>query len=149
MAITPYADETFGDDYMGDRLNTQEWDDADSATKAKALRHATHLLNHLNYVGARTDPDQESEFPRNGETEVPTEVKQACCEVALELLRDKFPESSDDAAGKTSESVGDASVSFDKGRTLYRENAHLPSSVAFHLIAKWLVNPRHVRLLRA
>ncbi len=150
MAVVPYADATYGDAYFADRLGTTKWDAADAATKAKALAHATRLIDTLNYISRKYDDAQEREFPRSGfENTIPTEVQDACCEVALELLNGKFPESADGSVGKTSEAVGDASVSYsDGGRDLYSENMGLPSRTAARLLHPWLRNPRSVRLRR-
>jgi len=75
--------------YFAERLNTDAWDDtvdSDDVTHIKGLKQATRAIDALNFYGTKTDEDQELQFPRDDDSEVPTEIKQACFEEALSLL---------------------------------------------------------------
>lgn len=72
--------------YLGRRLRTTPWDSADTATREKALKHATLCIEALPWTGAKTTSAQLLAFPRNGETAVPQAIKDAECELALWLL---------------------------------------------------------------
>lgn len=103
--------------YFSERLYTDEWDNADAATKEKALLMACKRIERLQFRGMKADPENQTlQFPRalpatgtvlwNSERrfndlqypfgynfgyivqeKVPEEVKQAQCEEALALLK--------------------------------------------------------------
>lgn len=62
------------------------WNDSTTELQEQALKQATDDINSLIYTGYKTNPEQENEFPRNGSTEVPEEVKKATLELALSHL---------------------------------------------------------------
>jgi hypothetical protein len=152
MPTTPYADLTFAAAYFPERMESCAWDAATGDLRLRALRAATRLIDTLNFIGYKTvtDGSQAREFPRNGETEIPLEVKEANCEVALAFLAGKSLDGLDYASGVQSESVGDASVSYGpRGKgTLLMETAGTLSQVAGRLLNPWLVDPRAIRLER-
>lgn len=147
---TPYADEVFADTYFGERLDAESWDSAASPLRLKALKQATHDVDNLNFVGGKTDPDQANEFPRRGDTVVPVEVQEACCEQAIALLEGLSAKKIHRKAGISSESVGDASRSYGPGgRTqLLAENLGLSSQEAMRKLHEWMVDPRDVTVER-
>jgi len=151
-AVTPYADLTYANAYFDDRImEDTAWADATDASKNKALRHATRLVDQCNFVLEKTDEDQVREFPRNGETDIPEEVKQATCEVALELVRGSLPESSMKKAGIASENVGDTSRSYREGgaQEIVGLSSGLPSTEAAILLRDWIEDPREIDLHRS
>lgn len=160
QAITPYADKTYGDAYFGERLGTDDWDGASDADKAKALKMATRMIDQLPLVGQKCDTEtpQAREFPRDVDPgcadesgDVPDEVSQACCEVAIALLQGNLPEELDASVGVTSESVGDASVSYGGQRgaaALVDEYFGLPSRTAAQMLAPWLADTDVIDLTR-
>jgi hypothetical protein len=155
---TPYCDETYGTAYCAERLETSAWDNAISATRVKALKMATKLIDTLVFVGVKTVPDvqgvypvaQPRQFPRNGETDIPTEVMDATVEVALKLLEGKTLDSIVSAVGIASESIGDASTSYEAGGAtkILDVNLGLPSPEAARLLAPWLEDEGVIRLER-
>jgi len=152
--ITPYADETYADAYFGERLNTDEWDAADSATKVKALKMATREIDHLPLVGSKCDSTQARQFPRDVDdctAGIPAEVSNCCCEVAIELLRGKTSEELNDYLGVSAEQTGDASVTFSGERgdaALSDEFFGLPSQEAAQWIAEWVVDQSVIDVTR-
>jgi len=88
VGINSYLTVVEASAYLDRRLRTGAWDAAvlwyDDA--AKALMHACILLEGLPWTGDKTDPDQALAFPRDGETDVPTAIKDAQCELANWLL---------------------------------------------------------------
>src|SRR4026208_2227678 len=83
-----YVDIDEAQTYFDARLNTDPWDEAEAATRQKAVSHAARLIDRLAFKGDKTADDQTLEFPRNGDSEVPQDIKNACCELALVLLDD-------------------------------------------------------------
>jgi len=151
MAVTPYADVTYADAYFAERMGSDVWTSTETADKEKSLKHGTRLIDRCDFVLEKTDEDQEREFPRNGDTEIPDEVKQANCEVALELLKGRLPEETMvKKTGIASESVGDTSRSYNEGGATQNIGiaSGLPSMAAAQLLKDWLVNPEELDLIR-
>lgn len=149
-ATVPYIDVPEADQHFAERLKTDEWDNASAGDKTASLKQATRMLNDLSYVGQKTDEDQDNEWPRNGDP-IPFQIKQATAEVALALLKgfdiDTLEQQS---LGKTSESTGDASVSYgaDGLRALTKRNLGLSSPSAARLIRPFVTDRREFRLDR-
>lgn len=151
--IVPYADETYADAYLAQRLGVEAWDNAASGDKPKALAEATRLIDLVPLVGVKQDDEQVREFPRDvddGE-EVPTEIQDACCEVALALLQGRTLDQLSASIGVASESTGDASVSYTGergGLALVDESYGLPSPTAASLMAPWIADRSEIDLTR-
>lgn len=153
VAIVPYADETYADAYLAQRLGTDAWDNATSGDKPKALAEATRLIDLVPLVGVKYDEDQEREFPRDVDEggEVPAEVQDACCEVALALLQGKTLDQLSASIGVAAESTGDASISYTGERgdmALVDESYGLPSPTAASLMAPWIADRNEIDLTR-
>lgn len=113
VGINSYVDISYADSYFAGRLYTDEWDNADIATKEKALITACRRIERLQFKGIKADPENQIlQFPRalpsvgmplypsekrfNNldytlryivQDKVPDEVKAAQCEEALALLK--------------------------------------------------------------
>jgi hypothetical protein len=158
VAIVPYADRTYADAYFAERLDTATWDATANATKDKALKQATSMIDQLPLVGEKCTSAQARAFPRNldtgcadGSGAVPEEVTQACCEVARALLEGLTLEALALQANVKSENVGDASVSYGSARGqlgVYDDNYGLPSTAAAQLLAPWLADADRIDLVR-
>lgn len=151
VATVPYITEADADIHFAERTDTSVWDSALSPDKVKALKEATRIIDDLNFVGEKNDPvNQVREFPRNDDTAVPEEVQRATAEVAITLLAGDNLTSINNTIGKTAESVGDASVSYDKGarQRLLATNMGLVSAEAARLLREWIIDPREVQLER-
>ena len=142
VTIVPYADVTYGDAYMADRLRTDAWDDASSADKLKALKQATAAIDKLNFAGEKADADQVNQFPRGDDTEVPDAIAQATCELALALLDDVDPNLEMEALGRTRQYVGDARTERDTSFAHDHIRAGIPSIQAWMLLVPFLRDPR-------
>ena len=147
-AITPYADVAYGDAYFAERLNSTAWTSA-GANKLVALKQATRMIDLLPLVSEKCDDTQDREFPRAVDVgcddesgDVPAEVQDACCEIAVALLENKSLEQLSDKAGVRSERAGDASKTYgDRGSMeLVDDNFGLPSPTAARMLAPWLMD---------
>lgn len=92
-----YVTEAEADSYFAGRLNSDAWDDANADEKEAALLMATRRIEVERFLGVRMDSDQALSWPRFGVTyddwlipadEVPKQVKDAQCELALAMLQD-------------------------------------------------------------
>lgn len=156
VPVTPYADSTYADAYIqANALAHAEWDALDASGKTVLLRMGTVMIDGMQFVGYKTDEDQARQFPRGGDADVPESVKQANCEIALNLSKGVTLEALSEEAGRTSESIGSASVSFSEGSgprdvAAYRKTGGgLNSSAAFRLLAKWLLYPGIIAVRRS
>lgn len=84
--MTPYITVYDADTYFLTRFPSDEWDAASDDNKTKVLAHASRLIDTLNFIGDKHDEDQDMEFPRGDDTEVPESVKVATCEIGIALL---------------------------------------------------------------
>lgn len=84
VGTNSYNDVSGADLYFTDRLNSENWDS--HSDKESVLITATLIQDSLCvWDGSKTDEDQNLEFPRDGETEVPNDIKIANLEIALEI----------------------------------------------------------------
>jgi len=92
-----YIDHTDADTYFGTRLYVDEWTAADDGDKESALHMATQAIDCLPLKGWKAVSTQVNAFPRyiplarggfTGDgTTVPQAVIDACCEEALEIIK--------------------------------------------------------------
>lgn len=154
QAIVPYADVTYATAYFAERIDRDAWSDA-GANQLPSLQQATLTIDQLPLVGSKCDDAQLREFPRSVDdcdaADLPVEVMNACCEVAIALLEGKTASKLDASVGKSSETVGDASVAYagDRGAAaLSDEYLGLPSRTAAQLLAPWIVDQEQIDLTR-
>ena len=113
---TAYCTEAEVDDYMSGRLSTDAWDSAIAGDKDAARIMATRAIDRLNFVGKKTDLSQELQFPRDADSDVPQEIKNACAEEALSLLDGKDPDLEFENIGMTSQTYANVRSSYDTDR---------------------------------
>lgn len=115
--------------YFDDRPRSSAWEDADSEDQIKALLQAARVLDtRVRWQGTRVSYEQSMAWPRHSVADIvandgsylrfdqlPRWLKEAQCEIALDLLsRDIVADS--DAEGVSSLSVGPISIAFEKGQ---------------------------------
>jgi hypothetical protein len=147
--VDPYIDVADAQTYFDERLRTDPWDDAEDSDKLKALKMATRMIDKLNFAGCKHDEDQELQFPRGDDTEVPQDIKDATCELALALLDDVDPNLEVENLSHTKQGIGDARVERDTTFSDEHIRAGIPSIDAWNLLKPYLRDPREVGLLRS
>lgn len=136
--------------YFATRLSVSEWTAASDDDKLSAITMATDYINQLNFVGTKTDPDQELEFPRNDETEIPSDIKKACAELALELL--KGVDLDQEIRNQYLETYSAAGIRSTFNRDVQQREdtaSGIPCRVAWNFLRKYLRNPASIKLERA
>jgi len=108
-----YGSITEGDAYFNKKLYRELWFESDPDLKVRALHDATERIDCLNFIGSKTSSDQELQFPRDGQTEVPEAIKKATFEIAFQLLDGRDPEIEYDLLRRTSSNVGPSRTSND------------------------------------
>lgn len=146
--MSNYADASYADTYFSTRLKTAPWDDATSDEQDRALTMATRIIDNLNFLGDKADEEQDNQFPRGDDTETPTAIKQATCEIALALLDGVDPDKEYENLFKTSNAYGGVRTTFDGDAVPEYFAAGVPSFSAWKLILPFLRDPRGLKLRR-
>lgn len=136
------------DTYFTTRLRAEAWNEASDADKLAALTMATNMMNQLNFVGVKTDASQELEFPRGGDSTIPTQIQYACAELALAFLDDADVDTELQEQYLTQYSVSSVRSAYD--RTTQREDVgnSIPCRTAWTLLRPFLRDARAIRLKR-
>jgi len=135
--------------YFDERLNSEDWEWASAVERLKALKTATRLMDRLNYIGEKTDKDQELEFPRGGDTKVPREIQWACCEIAIKMLSGLDSDMEVDALGTIKSEFTTIKTTYDRQLIREYQAMGMLSSLAFDFLRPYLYGINSVSLERA
>lgn len=133
--------------YFLSRLHVFSWADSSDAEKEIALKEATARIDRLRFSGDKTVEAQTNEFPRDDETEVPDDIKIACCEIAFSLLDGVEPE-------KEFEKLTHSKEEFASEKITYNDEipehlvAGIPSAYAWRFLLPYLDLPGSITLNR-
>jgi hypothetical protein len=115
--------------------------------KEAAIYMATNIIDQLKYSGSKTDSEQENEFPRDDNVEVPEVVKRAHALIASAISRGADPELDYEAKDVTS-------TAFSSMRTTRKNEkedhvvAGVPSVTAWRLLLPYLEHDLSLVLTR-
>jgi hypothetical protein len=146
--MTPYVTNSDADLYFESRYDSALWDTTSETDKTKLLTSATRLLDALNYCGDKHDAEQENEFPRGDDEEVPQAIKDACCEIAYALLDGRNPEYEREMAGDNSLGTSGVRRGIDPDIVDVARVHNIPSSVAWNMIRPYLRDGSAITLVR-
>lgn len=133
------------ENYFQYRLDNDPWVEATHNQKIAALSQATRGIDRLCYIGSKTGA---LEFPRDFQTEVPTEIKQACYEDALALLGGIDPNTETDNLVSNSQGYGSLRSNYVRDhQTPHRVNG-IATATAWRLLAPFLADAESVVLSR-
>lgn len=147
--MTPYLDEDDAQDYFDERLAISAWTAATTADQVKALKMATKAIDRLSFTGEKNDAEQEHQFPRGDDTEVPQDILDATCELALALLDGVDPNLEIEVLSQTQGGIEGARVSRDTSYVQPHIRAGIPSIQAWTLLLPFLRDPNDGDLSRA
>ena len=74
------------DTFLAQRLPDTAWTAADEVAKTQVLNMATQAIDRLNFENNKTVDSQVLEFPRDGDTVVPSNIIDACILLSVEFL---------------------------------------------------------------
>jgi hypothetical protein len=137
--------DTFFNDFV---LDSDAWDIAEDNKKTVALNEATLLIDRLNYAGYKADSVQALQFPRGADTEVPEDIKRACCYIALELLDGINLDFEFNNLFLKQHSYGGAASTYDRSSHAEHVIAGIPSIRAWRLLRPYLRDPRQIKVDR-
>lgn len=148
-----YGSITEAEAYFATRLNTDAWDCLEGAAnetkdKTAALTMATKIIDRLNFLGCKTDPTQQNQFPRDAATTVPEAIKEASFEIALALLDGVDPEIEFENLFLISQGYSNVRATFDRAQKSPYFLAGVPSAAAWMLLKPFLIDPNEIRLDR-
>ena len=117
-AITYFTDLLHGADFLGASTTIQD----------QALVTATKMLDRQEWVGSKTDPAQDLDWPRTGISDpegvavasdaIPQFILDATCELALALIQDAAVQTnSDTSTNIKSLKAGSAEIEYFKGKS--------------------------------
>lgn len=149
VSITPYCTLEEAQTYFDDvRLDADAWDDSESLKQLKALKAATLSIDRLSFIGKKTTSTQLYEFPRDGDTLVPDEIKRACCELALAFLDGVDPDLEDEALGDVVDAYATVRVTSDVNVRKDHIKAGIPSIQAWRFLLPYLNDPLAIVIRR-
>lgn len=140
-----YGSISEADRYLCMKKDYFDWEQCDWQEKALVL--ASRQIDDLRFHGTKTDILQELEFPRNGTTTIPENIKKACFELAFMLIHDVDPEIEIQNQRATS-------LSYSGIRTTHADYAQdhvlagIPSAKAWAYLRPYLVHPGNLTLSR-
>lgn len=143
-----YGDIPLADSYFTERLGTRAWDNANDTDKFKALAMATRAIDRLNYSGDKADADQELQFPRDDDTEVPSDILIAAYECALAYLDGYDPNIEIENLAISSQGFAEVRDTYDRSFALPHVRMGIPSVVAWNNLLPYLRDPNYFTISR-
>lgn len=134
--------------YLVNKLNTTAWDNAGPGRQNKALGEATNIINRLNFQGTKTVVAQDNEFPRDDDTDVPSDITNGCIELALALLDGVNPDLEFENLVLEEETFGNAKMVHNREVMPEHIIAGIPSITAWRYIRPYLRDTMSVRMDR-
>jgi hypothetical protein len=171
MAIntTFYGTLDEANEYFLSRLHEHAWTAASTANREKALIAARRLIDQLNFKGYRhavytlvqsnpsatvaemqaAEAQQQNEFPRGADTDVPEDIRRASYEIAHSLLDNKDPELELETLAVTSMGYGGVRTSYERSQMPIEHLINLiPNALAWRLLKPFLRDDDAMKLSR-
>lgn len=144
--------------YFDNRLRNNYWTEASVDDKKRALTEATTIIDTLNFVGEKTDPDQLHQFPRSAigsltvdpivDTTVPSEIEVAGYEIAIQLLSGVDPDREIENLASSVQGFSQARTTYERAYVLEHIAAGVPSAKAWRLLKPYLRDSRRLTISR-
>ena len=145
---TAYETVTEAQSYFDNRLDVDAWTDATSSDKSTSLIQATKMIDKLNFKGEMAVSTQALQFPRDDDTVVPQDIKDACSEIALALLDGVDPELEFENLRMVSQGYANVRSTYDKDSPPQHFVAGIPSVTAWRYLKPYLRDVHAVDLSR-
>lgn len=127
------------DAFFAARLHNWDWTNGTEDDKLRALAQATELVDQFDFIDDKADPEQELEFPRTGQSEVPVTIRRATYLIAQSLLSGRDPNADlENLALKTEVYAGLRAEYHRKGNPQEHMANLVPNPQAWNLIRPWL-----------
>ena len=149
--MSNYIDAQYLDDYSKRSVRADDiilmLDDGINDPKVEvACAQATDIIDRLKYIGEPAT--EENAFPRDGQIEVPKDIKQAACEIALSLLDGVDPEMEFEGLTQSFSRFEQVQITSDTKAPAQHLAVGVPSSTAWNLLVPWLKRADGIELSR-
>lgn len=144
-----YGSVTDADNYFNSKLYRDLWFQTDPDNQVRALNDATERIDRLNFAGARTIATQERQWPRDGEDEVPVNIKKATYEIAFQLLDGRDPEVEYNLLRKVDVGVGPTRSTNDTNKIPQHIANGIPSLLAWQYLKPYLRSRTVIQINRS
>jgi hypothetical protein len=144
----PYVSNSDADNYFTTRWPRVAWSDASEADKTAALTTASEAIDRLNFAGEMANPNQDRQFPRGTDTEVPQAILKATCELAYAFIDGADPSIEAENVNTTGQSLGDVRTTYDRGFAQPHILAGIPSIQAWTYLFPFLRDPNEIQMVR-
>lgn len=148
--MASYVTATEGLTYFSTKLSSRAtpYNSASLDDRTAALAEATMRIDRLVFNGEKTDSEQENQFPRDDDSEVPQDIKDACCEIALKLLDGYDDDYEFEDQRIIQQKIGQLSTFHDRSGPSLHKLAGIPSIIAWRLLLPYMRDPREVLIRR-
>jgi hypothetical protein len=142
--VDTYVTILYADNYLNGRLFNEAWFAASSTKKLQCIVTATRIIETLSFRGLKETTDQPLSWPRILETgsdpTTPTEIYNACCEIALALASGINPENEFRNVNKTSQGYGALRTTKDTTMVDPHLVHGIPSITAWNIMRPYLTD---------
>jgi len=147
----PYYGSTRGGDvYFSRRLRSDDWEQSSEGDKQKSLFEATSMVDRLNFKGAKSISTQRLQFPRDGDTRIPTDIEYATYEIAILLLGGLDPEAETSNLSSQKNKFGNIHIEYHERRSPFPYMlAGIYSAKAWRFLFPYIRDSKTVDIVRA
>lgn len=143
-----YGSVVDADSFFNLRLYTGVWDNSTTDLKTKALSQSSQRIDQLNFIGDKTDSDQDAEFPRDSDTEVPRAIIEATYLCAIAFLEGVDTDKEMNQARVTSQSIDTVKQTYDANQFPVWIASGIPSQEAWNKLRPYLRDSSSITLRR-
>ncbi len=149
IGLLHYGTVLGSDVYFSRQYKRDSWRNASDGDKQKLLYQVTQHFELLNYKGSKTVETQLLQFPRGGDTVVPSNIEYAVYEEAYQILIGRDYEQESQNLNIVQHRFGPVSTTYRNGdSTTNNVTAGILSSVAWRLIYPYLRRADEIQIIR-
>lgn len=146
--MSDYNTDSEVDTFMSNRLRTGAWDTAEGGDKNASRAMSTAIIDRLAYLGVKVTTAQVNEFPRDDDSVVPQEIKDAHSLICLALLDGKDPEMEFENLTLIIHQFGQTKSVYDRSQLPPHILAGVPSFEAWTILKPYLRDGSQISLQR-
>lgn len=148
MTTVAYATMSEANAYFATRLHSGRWGATNLTDRTSALIMAARAIDRLNFNGDKTSDVQPNEFPRDGDTVVPVDIKIASYEIAYALLDGVDTEAEISNLNVTSEGYSSVRSTYDRVLAQQHLAAGIPSMAAWRYLVPYFRDTSSIKISR-
>ena len=141
-----YCSLSNANDIISTFIDSESWDSATDTNKNKALSEATRIIDSLNYIGNKYNSNQDGQFPRGDNADLPNDIIMACAIIAFDLINGVDPEIERENLRLRKAEIGDIKSTYDTLLVSQHFMLGVTSARAFRYIKPYLRDFTSVRI---